>query len=183
MQKGKGKVFSKRHIVTSVLVVCLAAAVWLNMKYSSFDNNVIGANKNSSDTEFIDKDSNLGQAVQTGTGVDKIATARQERNDNRSKTVADLTKVVNNSSVDSKAKDEALKGLNLIAEQVNAEASMETVIKLKGFEDALAIISTESVTVIVPAENLLTSQTLQIQDAVISQKPIDLEKIKIIAVK
>ena len=183
MQKGKGKVFSKRHIVTSVLVVCLAAAVWLNMKYSSFDNNVIGANKNSSDTEFIDKDSNLGQAVQTGTGVDKIATARQERNDNRSKTVADLTKVVNNSSADSKAKDEALKGLNLIAEQVNAEASMETVIKLKGFEDALAIISTESVTVIVPAENLLTSQTLQIQDAVISQKPIDLEKIKIIAVK
>ena len=86
MQKGKGKVFSKRHIVTSVLVVCLAAAVWLNMKYSSFDNNVIGANKNSSDTEFIDKDSNLGQAVQTGTGVDKIATARQERNDKNSHT-------------------------------------------------------------------------------------------------
>ncbi len=183
MQKGKGKVFSKRHIVTSVLVVCLAAAVWLNMKYSSFDNNNLGANNNSSDTEYFDKDSNLGQAVQTGTGVDKIATARLERNNNRSKTIADLTEVVNNSSADSKAKEEALKGLNLIAEQVNAEASMETVIKLKGFEDALAIVSDEAVTVIVPAENLLTSQTLQIQDAVISQKAIDLEKIKIIAVK
>ena len=60
---------------------------------------------------------------------------------------------------------------------------METVIKLKGFEDALAILSEETVTVIVPAESLLTSQTLQIQDAVISQKQIDLEKIKIIAVK
>lgn len=183
MQKGKGKVFSKRHIVTSVLVVCLAAAVWLNMKYSSFDNNQLGANNNSSDLEYFDKDSNLGQAVQTSTGVDKIATARQERNNNRSKTIADLTGVVNSSTADSKAKEEALKGLNLIAEQVNAEASMETVIKLKGFEDALAIISDETVTVIVPAESLLTSQTLQIQDAVISQKSIDLEKIKIIAVK
>lgn len=183
MQKGKGKVFSKRHIVTSALVVCLAAAVWLNMKYSSFDNNNFGANNNSSDTQYFDKDSNLGQAVQTGTGVDKIATARLERNNNRSKTIADLTEVVNNSSADSKTKEEALKGLNLIAEQVNAEASMETVIKLKGFEDALAILSEETVTVIVPAESLLTSQTLQIQDAVISQKQIDLEKIKIIAVK
>ena len=94
-----------------------------------------------------------------------------------------MTEVVNNSSADSKTKEEALKGLNLIAEQVNAEASMETVIKLKGFEDALAILSEETVTVIVPAESLLTSQTLQIQDAVISQKQIDLEKIKIIAVK
>ena len=183
MQKGKGKVFSKRHIVTSALVVCLAAAVWLNMKYSSFDNNNFGANNNSSDTEYFDKDSNLGQAVQTGTGVDKIATARLERNNNRSKTIADLTGIVNSSTADSEAKEEALKGLNLIAEQVNAEASMETVIKLKGFEDALAILSEETVTVIVPAESLLTSQTLQIQDAVISQKQIDLEKIKIIAVK
>ena len=34
----KGKVFSKRHIVLASMVLCLAAAVWLNMKYSSFDN-------------------------------------------------------------------------------------------------------------------------------------------------
>ncbi len=179
----KGKVFSKRHVVTAALVVCLAAAVWLNMKYSGFENNTVGVNSNSGDSDYIDKDSNLGQAVQTGTGVDKIATARQERNNNRNKTVTDLTAVINNSSTDSESKEDALKGLNLIAEQVNKELSIEAVIKLKGFEDALAIISTESVTVIVPAESLLTSQTLQIQDAVTSQISIDLEKIKIITVK
>ncbi len=179
----KGKVFSKRHIVTAALVVCLAAAVWLNMKFSSFENNAVGTGENLSDTEYYDKDSNLGQAVETATGVDKIASARLERNNSRNKTVADLTAIVNNSTAEAEAKEKALKGLNLIAEQVNSETAMETVIKLKGFSDALALISEESVTVIVPAESLLTSQTLQIQDAVTSQMAIDLEKIKIIAVK
>ncbi len=177
-----GKVFSKRHIVTAALVVCLAAAVWLNMKYSSFESPA-GVDKSTSDSEYIDKDSNLGQAVQTATGVNKIAAARLERNNNRNTTVADLTAIISAANTDKSAKDEALKGLNVIAEQVNSETSIEAVIKLKGFEDALAIISTESVTVIVPAESLLTSQTLQIQDAVTSQIDIDLEKIKIISVK
>jgi hypothetical protein len=45
------------------------------------------------------------------------------------------------------------------------------------------MISENGVTVIVPSNDLLTSETLQIQDAVTSQIKIDLEKIKIIAVK
>ena len=179
----KGKVFSKRDIVTAMLVVCLAGAVWLNMRYSSFDNNTSGTDGDLAGTEFYDKSTNLGEAVQTGANVDKISSARNDRNSQRNKTVEEFTKIINNSSAESTQKAEALQKLNLIAEQVTAENAIETVIKAKGFDDALVIISEESVTVIVPAESLLTSETLQIQDAVVSQMKIDLEKIKIIAVK
>ncbi len=179
----KGKVFSKRHIVTATLVLMLAAAVWLNMRFSSFDT-VPEANSstNLGANEYIDS-SNLGQAVQTSGAVDKVAASRKERNTNRSDIVKTLTAVVNNSNVDENEKKEALDGLQKIADNISAESSIETVIKAKGFEDALVVMSDESVTVIVPCESLLTSQTLQIQDAVTSQIEIDLEKIKIIAVK
>lgn len=179
----KGKVFSKRHIVTATLVLCLAAAVWLNMRYSSFDtvpennaSNNLGAN------DYIDS-SNLGQAVQTSGAVDKVAASRKERNQNRTETVKTLTAVVNNSTASEKDKKEALDSLQDIADDISAEGSIETVIKAKGFDDALVILSDETVTVIVPSEDLLTSQTLQIQDAVTSQIETDLEKIKIITVK
>lgn len=180
----KGKVFSKKHIVSAVLVVCLAGAVWLNMKFSSFgivpDNT---ASKDLSDSQYYDKSTNLGEAVQTGGAVDKVTTARNERNSKRNETVEELGELIKQSSGDETAKNDALKQLNLIAERITNEASIETVIKAKGFSDALVLISDEGVTVIVPSEGLLTSETLQIQDAVTSQIKIDLEKIKIIAVK
>ncbi len=177
----KGKIFSKRHIVTATLVLMLAAAVWLNMRFSSFDtvtedSNKLGAN------EYIDK-GNIGEAVQTSGAVDKVATSRNQRNKDRTDTVKALTEIVNNSSVSEQDKKSALEGLQKIADNVSAESSIETVIKAKGFDDALVIVSDEAVTVIVPSNTLLTSQTLQIQDAVTSQIKIDLEKIKIISVK
>lgn len=177
----KGKVLSKKHIVTATLVVCLAAAVWLNMKFSTFD--TVTDAEQLSDKQYYDTNSVLGQAVQTSGAVDKIATSRNERDQKRNQTVEQYTETVNDSAADDDAKDEALKGLNKIAENIVNESSIETVIKAKGFSEALVIISEESVTVIVPSEGLLTSETLQIQDAVTSQIKIDLEKIKIIAVK
>ena len=61
----KGKVFSKRHIVLASMVLCLAAAVWLNMKYSSFDNlkSDIG---NFGSGNYLNDDKNLGEAIETG---------------------------------------------------------------------------------------------------------------------
>ena len=177
----KGKVLSKKHIVTATLVVCLAAAVWLNMKFSTFEN--VSGEDSLSDKQYYDTNSVLGQAVQTSAAVDKIATSRNERDQKRNSTVEQYTKTVNDSNADDDSKNEALKGLNKIAENIVNESSIETVIKAKGFQEALAIISDESVTVIVPSDGLLTSETLQIQDAVTSQIKIDLEKIKIIAVK
>ncbi len=178
----KGKVFSKRHIVTAVLVMCLAAAVWLNMRLSSFDSVPENDKNNLGANEYVDN-SSLGQAVQTSGAVDRVAQSRVERNQSRTETVKTLTEIVNNSEASDSDKAKALGSLQGIADDVSAESSIETVIKAKGFEDALVIKSDESVTVIVPSDDLLTSQTLQIQDAVTSQIKIDLEKIKIIAVK
>ena len=180
----KGKIFGKRQIVTAALVLCLAAAVWLNMKYSSFD--ISASSDTPTDlggTQYLNNNSILGEAVQTSGGVSYINTAKNERNSNRKKTIEELTSIVNNSTAEADAKNNALKNISFIGECIEKESAIETIIKAKGFDDVLTIISDESVTVIVPKESLLTSESLQIQDAVMSQIKIDLEKIKIITVK
>ena len=178
----KGKVFSKRHIVTATLVLCLAAAVWLNMRYSSFTTPLTDKNS-SGDKDYYDTSSQLGQAVETGGKVATIQNTRKERNDARSKAISEFKALLEESDVDAKEKSEALKNLEAETKRITDENSIETVVKAKGFDDALVMISDESVTVIVPKDQLLTSETLQIQDAVTSQIKIDFEKIKIITLK
>ncbi len=178
----KGKVFSKRHIVTAILAICLIAAVWLNMRFSS--NTFTASSSNSAtDHSFYDTNSALGEAVQTGTGVNQISTARKERDDKRNKAIGEFKDTINNSALSEEEKSKALNSLELITNSIVKESDIETLIKAKGFGDALVMIAEESVSVIVPSEGLLASETLQIQDAVRSQISVDLEKIKIISVK
>ena len=178
----KGKIFSKRHIVTATLVLCLAAAVCLNMRYSSFTAPLTD-NSASGDKDYFDTSSQLGQAVETGGKVATIQNTRKERNETRSQAIAELKATIEKADVDAKDKSEVLKKLEAETKRITDETTIETVVKAKGFEDALVMISDESVTVIVPKDQLLTSETLQIQDAVTSQIKIDLEKIKIITLK
>ncbi len=180
----KGKVFGKRQIVMSLLVVCLAAAVWLNMRFSSLENGLSDQTGNSSfdNSQFL-SDDNLGVAVQTSAGAKEISNSRIERNQIREKSLADMKQMLDGTDADDATKKEAMKTYTKLSEWSLKEVDIETLIKSKGFNDALVIISDENVTVIVVADTLLSSQTLQIQDAVTSQINIDLEKIKIITVK
>ena len=177
----KGKVFGKRQLVLALLVTCLAAAVWLNMRFSSLENNATASGGNTGEEQYINND-NTGDAIQVSAGVSYISNSRADRNKKIQDSVSEL-KTILESQQDSDAKEDAMIKLTEIAENIKTEATIETVIKAKGFKDALVMISDDSVSVIVPVESLLSSETLQIQDAVKSEIEIDLEKIKIITVK
>lgn len=178
----KGKVFSKRHIVLASMVLCLAAAVWLNMKYSSFDNLKINSG-NYGSGNYLNDDKNLGEAIETGANTSDFLSSSKIERDLRTNLINQLTEKINDASVDESLKKQALSELSKLADISIKESSVETVLKAKGFNDCLAVISSDSVSVIVKKDKLLQSETLQIQDAVKSQVDIELEKIKIITVK
>ena len=91
-----------------------------------------------------------------------------------------LSTTANSETESDDVKKNAVTQLSAMTDNISKETNIETIIKAKGFADALVIISDESVTVMVQSESLLQSQTLQIQDAVVSQTGVELEKIKII---
>ena len=65
---------------------------------------------------------------------------------------------------------------------IEKESNIESLLKAKGFEKALAIIGDKGISIVVKSEGLTSAQTLQIQDIVTNETSIALANIKIIPV-
>lgn len=82
--------------------------------------------------------------------------------------------------IDAETKAAATEKMTVIAERMEKESAIETLIKAKGFEKVIVIIGDNDTNIVVESDDLLPSQILQIQDAVTSQIEISLENIKIV---
>ena len=80
-------------------------------------------------------------------------------------------------------KKSALAKLEEIAERMEQESNVETLLKAKGFNQAVVVINDTGATVVVKSDGLTTGQTLQIQDILTEQTGITLNNIKIIPIK
>ncbi len=190
----KGKVFGKSQLALAIMVVALGAAVWLNMKYSSA--NGIGTEANNSSkylgqAEFVNGSnivssaSSDGSAVETATTPtdDYFANARADRKKTREEAAELIEETLKDAKLDDAAKAAAVTKAAEIAERMEQEASAESLLKAKGFADAVVVIGDNDVNVIVKSDGLLSSQTMQIQDVITSQTGVELGKIKIVTVK
>ena len=178
------KIFGIKHIIAAVLLVALGGAEWLNMQYSSAAGGFIStgntsSNKNLGDTKYV-VNVNDSSAVQTSAAADYFSTAAADRKKARDEALALLEDTLKSAGSDSEAKAAATEKMTLIAERMEKEAAIETLVKAKGFEKVVAVMGDKDITVVVKADELLPSQILQIQDAVISQTEISLENIKIV---
>ena len=78
------------------------------------------------------------------------------------------------------AKAEAQAKMSKIAVDIQNEANIETLVKAKGFEDCVAVISEDAVSVIVSAESLKAAEAAQILSIVLDTTGIEPEKVSII---
>ena len=67
-----------------------------------------------------------------------------------------------------------------IAEEIECESNIETLIKAKGFEECVVVIGNGKANVIVSGANLLASEVAQIREIVYTQANITPENITII---
>ena len=78
------------------------------------------------------------------------------------------------------AKAEAAAKISRIAVDIQNETNIETLVKAKGFEDCVAVISDDAVSVIVKADSLQANQAAQILAIVYETTGISPENISII---
>lgn len=182
----KGTVIGKKQVLFGLMILALAGAVVLNMKFSA-TNGALGVETNQNkvlgETTYVNATSGSGEVVATAASTDYFETSRAERSKARDEAVKMVKDTIGNVKVTEEEKKDALAKLTQIADRIESEASIESLVKAKGFGDALAIISDENINIIVKTNNLDDTKKLQIQDIVTSQINTDLEKIKIIAVK
>ena len=174
----KGKVIGKGHIAVGLMVVALGAAVWLNMRFSS--------QKYFGEAKYVDNSSQ--SAVETSAKAeseksDYFETAKKEREDTLTKAQEVIKETVGKADLTEEQLDKAMTSVNGLTARLERENNIETLLKGKGFEKAVAVIGDNGINIVVKSDGLTTAQTLQIQDIVTNETDISIGNIKIVAVK
>lgn len=175
----KGKVFGKGQMAVGIMVVALAAAIWLNTKYLPSSTKYLG------EATYVNGTSQDKDAVETSAKVeqsDYFATAKSDRDKALKEATETVEELLKTDNLSQEEKNTALASIEKIAKTIEKQNNIETLLKAKGFDKAVAVISDKGISVVVKSEGLTSAQTLQIQDIITSETDIALGNIKIIPV-
>ena len=172
------KIFSSKltkSLAVFIAVLLIGAAVFVNYKLFYDPVDAMGYGDGNMENNFS------GSAATGGATEENYFTAtvlnRQQSRDE----AIDVLKLVSESDESSEeAKAEATAKIAKIAEDMQNESNIETLVKAKGFEECVAIISDNSVCVIVGAESLQASEAAQILAIVYDTTGISPENVSII---
>lgn len=170
------KFFSSRASKSAVMiaaVLLVGLAVYLNYRWFYDPTSAVGYGDGNLDG-YTDS------SASPNAGGDYFTAAALSREEARDEALDVLKLVSESSEASDEARAEAAEQISKIALDIQNEASIETLVKAKGFEDCVAIISDDTVSVIVSAENLAASQTAQILSVVYDTTGITPDKVTII---
>ena len=175
------KFFSSKSTRSAIVIACvllIGLAVYLNYRwfYDPIDSLGYGDN-NMEDT--------LGESTETGGNTDEsendyFSSTLLSRQQSRDEAIDVLKLVTENEEATAEAKAEAAEKISKIAVDIQNETNIETLVKAKGFEECVAVISDTSVSVIVKAESLQANEAAQILAIVYETTGISPENISII---
>lgn len=186
----------KRYLVLTGLVVALGLAVYVNWKYAPTE----GLLPSTESTSSVQESGNIGEAqlVNTGTSeseeavtaskdvaatIEYFAQARLSRQTGRDEASETIETILNSDKLTDDDKKEAVQKSIELADNIDKENKIESLIKAKGFTDCLAIVSGEQVTIVVKSDGLLANEVSMIKDIIVSQTKIPAGNIKIIETK
>ena len=182
MKMEKIKNFFKTRTAKSIVVASAALliglAVYLNYRWFYDPVGSLGFGDNNMDDNYSDSSSAAGDATEDQDYFTSTALDRKEARDE----AIDVLKMVTESAESTEeAKAEAQAKISKIAVDIQNEANIETLVKAKGFDDCVAIISDGAVSVIVGAESLQAAEAAQILTIVYETTGINPEKVSIIS--
>ena len=178
----KTTIIGKKQILTLTMVLALGAAVWLNVRYSTSGTD-FSSTRSISDAELGNAQYVANTSV-AGAEEDYFVKAREDREDTRDKAISIIKKTLSSAKATAEQKEKAASQTKEITDRMELEASAETLIKAKGFGDAIVVISGDGCNVVVRKDGELEkSETIQILDIISGTAKINTENIKIVAVK
>ena len=180
--KTVGGRIGKRNLILIVCVFALGAVVYLNFwLFSSPDGNIAYGTSNMKDTVGSADASVSAEDKEKEKGADEyFASTVLNRQKARDEAVEVLRTVVSSENALETAKQQALGDIERIAADIAKEADIETLVRSKGFESCIAVISGDVVNVIVKSSGLLPSEVAQINEIVLEQTGTKPENVKII---
>jgi len=167
-----GKTFKGIAVASAALLIGLA--VYLNYRWFYDPASSLGFGDNNMDDSYGDSASTGGDASSENNYFTATALDRKEARD---EAIDVLKLVTENAEATAEARAEAAEKISKIAVDIQNEASIETLVKAKGFEECVAVISDGSASIVVRSDGLQPAQISQINEIVYEQagiKPVNI---------
>ena len=166
------KKIKKRGAVYGVIALLLCAAVYLNWSYVDAPDELLAAGETSTDST-----STWAEGEE-----DYFAASRLSREQARDEAVSTLRELSESEEADQAAKDEAAAQISALADDSVTEANIESLIRAKGYADAVVMIGDSSVNVVVaPSDGgLQATDVTVIKDIVVSETGVTAGQVKIV---
>ena len=166
-----------RSLVILSAVLLIGLAVYLNYQWFYDPVDAMGFGDNNMENNVSGDATVGGDAAGDENYFTSTALNRQEARD---EAIDVLKLITENDEASEEAKADAAERISQIAVDIQNEANIETLVKAKGFEDCVAVISEGAVRVIVSAESLQASDTAKILSIVYETTGIEPSKVSII---
>ena len=168
------KKFGIRNLVIALSVLLIGAAVYVNWAIFGGNNADTDANANvgTGGNSAIAGDSTNVGGTDVKENTDYFAASQIERQRARDEAIEVLQGVVDDATSLEAAKEQALADIAAIAANIEVEANIESLIKAKGFEECVAVISGDKANIVVKSEGLKPNQLSQILEIVYLQADI-----------
>lgn len=167
----------KRNLIIACAVILIGAAVWLNFILFS------GGDQNGGYDGYDQPSGNISDSLnnnQDNTENTYFSATLVSRQKARDEALEVLQAVVDNVEASETVKNEALAGISAIADEIQKEANIESLITAKGFEKCVAVLNGDQASIIVKAESLQPAQIAQINAIVYEQTGIEPSGVTII---
>ena len=175
--KGEDGIFSKigrRNLLIVCAVLLIGGAVALNFFFFAGDDKVDYDGSGMTDA-------NPDDTANGNTADTYFAAAELSRDQARDEALAVLQTVLDSEDALEETKNQALSDISRIALEIEKEANIESLVRARGFEECIAVISGDSASVIVRSDaELLGSHVAQISEIVYEQAGILPTNLKIL---
>lgn len=159
----------KRNLIVLASVAIIGGAVFLNWNYFSTEGE-----------SGIGGAQNVLKGTQEESGESYFAMTEISRQKTRDEAMEVLQSIVDNEATAEADRAEALNSINAIAENIQYEGNIESLVVSKGFEDCVAVISDGVATIVVKSDGLLENEITQIQEIVYTESGILPQDLRII---
>ncbi len=174
---------NSRHLVVAASVLVIGFAVYLNWAMynapAADAADVPGSGSTDVGFSVSEEDASASVVVETAAD-DYFAVSQINRQRARDEAIAVLQDVVDGAENLSDVQNDALAEIAQIAADIEHEAAIESLVKGKGFEACVAVISGDAANVIVRTSALLPNEVAQIQEIVYETSGIVPANVKII---
>lgn len=190
-------VFKRKQIVVLALILMIVVAGYLQYSYKQGSTSAGNENGKLGDAVYVDSEvdngssqdlaaqdgSNGKTATKTDVSASKMANdyfvqARLDKEISRSKSNDSLKAISEDSNATEQTRADAYNRMIELVDISDKEMRIESLIKEKGFSDAIAIFADDgSIDIVVKTPSLTTTQTAQIADIVSRQGKVAIEDI------